>query len=149
MDCDYYEQYLTEKIDKFFKNDSHFEKLKIVKTKRFLRIIYHGLMSCKRDNIRLYAIHSNISSSYDKRYYDIYSRGERIYYDLDKRAIVYKKGTNTLVTTLGQLNLIKELLIKQNALDYFIKNEDKFRKQLARNEVYFDERFIQFIPLFE
>ena len=146
MDNEYFEFNLRNNLEKFFKKNENFNILQLIRTKKFLRIIYHGINYSKKHNIILYGKHLNIGKSYDKGYYDIYSRGEKkVFYNIKTRKIVDCKDSETLLTTLGQLNLIRQLLIKGDTLDFFIKNENKFREQLARNETTFKQSYLEFL----
>lgn len=139
----YSADYLAEFLTAFFEKDENHEIFLRVRTKRFLRVIYHGIMASKEHNIALYDLHMNISKGFPKHHYDIYARGfKKICYDVKERRIVLTPNKNTIVTTLGQMNMIMEFLIKRKKLQYFIENEALFRKQLSDKKVHFKEKFV-------
>ena len=144
MEHEYYEKCLSDKLETFFKSEENLQVFLYIKAHRFLRIIYHGLKVAKRDNIKLYAQHLNIRRGFDKEHYDVYSRGRTIFYDTELKKFVKEETENSVVTSLGQLNFIKELLIKKNTFEYFIKNEKQIRLQLVNKDEVVEESFLSF-----
>lgn len=135
------ENILLESLQKFYlNNDKAKEIIPIIEghSKISMRLIdffvtnyskknlvnYEINLSDRKMNFSVYLSYKSQLKAFNKRYFDPFSRGNRIPFFFADYCII---------TTIGQLNFFKWYL-SNNVNDYILKNYDKIDKELANSK---------------
>ena len=134
----YYEKILAKKLKSFYSKKENYESFVKIKGRRngvkniALSTLFNNLTTLRHSNIILDGLYVDFYSQFEKDYFDIFSRGARVFIHNTTKTIFCSNGEDTvehvdhIQTTLCQLNFMF-FLISNNLLGQLIvlQNNEK------------------------